>query len=175
MVCSDARQAKFPFDVQHRSIIRYSTGSPRDFEKLSKSITERMTALLAKEQTLSAATEISMLQKIHGLEQHEVVTLAALGENIHSIEEAASGRAIRQDMERAGFTNFATTIALKSLSDRGLVTSTKIQDQDGYEYTGYLLTKNGWAWILENKSEFVLKKPPRRGRTSPPDADDIPF
>lgn len=32
LVCSDARQLKFPFDVQHRTIIKYRTGSPRDFK-----------------------------------------------------------------------------------------------------------------------------------------------
>src|SRR5882672_9286284 len=30
LVCSDERTAHFPFDVQHRSVIRYASESPRD-------------------------------------------------------------------------------------------------------------------------------------------------
>lgn len=45
LICSDARQSKFPFDVQHRAIIRYRTNSPRDFAELQNSITERLKAL----------------------------------------------------------------------------------------------------------------------------------
>lgn len=161
MICSDQRQTKFPFDVQHRNIVSYKTTSPRDFEQLRNKITDRLTALLEKEETLSAAVEASKLQPIHGLEQHEVVALASLGENIYSLTDAASDQNIRQDMERSGFTNLATTIALKSLSDTGLITQVKLENEDGWSYAGYKFTKDGWDWILANKSQFVLKKPQR--------------
>jgi len=39
LVCSKERASKFPFDVQHRTIIHYSTDSPRDFEELKERIT----------------------------------------------------------------------------------------------------------------------------------------
>ena len=131
--------------------------------------------MLEKEQTLSAAAQVSKLQKIQGLEQHEVVALAALGENIYSLTDAASDQNIRQDMERAGFTSFATTIALKSLADRGFVSQVKLENEDGWTYAGYKFTSDGWSWILENKSQFVLKKPSKtRGSPAFVD-DDIPF
>lgn len=41
MICSSQRK-KFPFDVQHRSIIRYKTDSPSDIERLSKEITDKI-------------------------------------------------------------------------------------------------------------------------------------
>lgn len=174
LICSDHRQTKFPFDVQHRNIISYKTSSPRDFDRLGTKIKDRLSALLEKEQTLSAAAELSKLQKIQGLEQHEVVALAALGENISSISDAASGHNIRQDMERSGFTNLATTISLKSLTDHGLISPVKLEDEDGYSYPGYRFTESGWAWILANKSEFVLQKPKTQRRGAFAD-DDIPF
>lgn len=172
LVCSDARVAKFPFDVQHRTIIKYGTGSTRDFEQLKENITKRVLALLEKEQNIEAAAAASKLQKIQGLEQHEVVTLAAIGENITSITDVASAHRIRQDMERAGFNNLATTIGLKSLSDHGLISQEELEDEDGYNYPGYRLTEPGWQWILANKHEFVLKKPTR---VRAPVDDDIPF
>lgn len=172
LVCSDARTAKFPFDVQHRKIIKYGTGSLRDYEQLKESILKRIVALLEKEQTIEAAATASKLQKIQGLEQHEVVTLAAIGENISSITDVASAHSIRQEMERAGFNNMATTIGLKSLSDHGLITQEELQDEEGYQYAGYRLTETGWQWILSNRHEFVLKKP---GRGRAPVDDDILF
>ncbi|WP_449446354.1 hypothetical protein [Thermomonas brevis] len=176
LVCSDARATKFPFDVQHRSIIKYTTGSTRDFEQLKENITKRVLALLEKEQTIEAAAAASKLQKIQGLEQHEVVTLAAIGENIASITDIAPVYRIRQDMERAGFNNLATTIGLKSLSDHGLINQEKLEDEDGHSYAGYRFTEPGWQWMLSNKQEFVLKKPVRRRPpASAPFDDDIPF
>lgn len=173
LICSDHRQTRFPFDVQHRNIISYKTTSPRDFEQLATKIEERLTALLEKEETLSAAVEVSKLQKIEGLEQLEVVALASLGENIYSLTEAASAHDIRQDMERSGFTNLATTLALKSLVDRLLVKQIQIENEDGYSQAGYKFTESGWKWVLDNKNKFVLHKKPKRPE---PFADeDIPF
>jgi len=176
LVCSDARTTKFPFDVQHRTIIKYTTGSVRDFDILKEKITKRVIALLEKEQTIEAAVEASRLQKIQGLEQHEVVTLAAIGENIYSITDAASSHRIRQDMERAGFNNLATTIGLKSLYEHGLIEQEDLEDEDGYKYSAYRLTASGWQWILANKHEFVLKKTVRgRPAADLTFDDDIPF
>lgn len=172
LICASHRQTKFPFDVQHRNIISYDTTSPRDFEKLGAQIRGRLSALLEKEQTLSGAAEMSKLQKIQGLEQHEVVALAALGENISATNDAAAGHSIRRDMERSGFTNMAATIALKSLVDSRFISEEELRDEEGYVFTGYRFTESGWAWIHANKSEFALKKPkPRPISTN----DDIPF
>ena len=44
LVCSDERKAHFPFDVQHRKIIRYSTESSSDFETARLKIKERLKA-----------------------------------------------------------------------------------------------------------------------------------
>lgn len=168
LVCSDQRQSKFPFDVQHRSIIRYSTGAPRDFEVLRSNITKRIKALLQKAETLSAVTDISATRKIEGLEQHEVVTLAAIGENIDSTDDVATVYQIRRDMEQYGFTKLATTMALKTLEGKGFIDVGSYTDQDGDRIAAYSLTGDGWAWILANKHQFIL----RREKSA---TDDIPF
>jgi nucleoside 2-deoxyribosyltransferase len=41
LVCSHER-VKFPFDVQHRTIIRYKTEAKRDFETLADQVTKRL-------------------------------------------------------------------------------------------------------------------------------------
>lgn len=41
LVCSDERASHFPFDIQHRTVITYSTESSSDFDTLRKRITAR--------------------------------------------------------------------------------------------------------------------------------------
>jgi len=160
LVCSKERTTKFPFDVQHRTIITYPTGSPRDFKKLQADITTRIIAYLQKAETLSAVAEISKVTKFEGLEQHEVVCLAALAENLEHPEDHASVFLIKRDMEASGFTKVASTLALASLLKKELVEQAQYRDTQVDEfYTGYKLTESGWTWILANKDKFVLRKP----------------
>jgi hypothetical protein len=49
MICS-SRRDRFPFDIQHRSIIKYSTDSVSDFTKLRDEIAERLRAVVGKNQ-----------------------------------------------------------------------------------------------------------------------------
>jgi hypothetical protein len=160
LVCSKERTTKFPFDVQHRTIITYPTGSPRDFKKLQADITARISAYLQKAENLSAVAEISKVTKFEGLEQHEVVCLAALAENLDHPEDHASSYLIKRDMEASGFTKVASTLAMASLLKKELLSQSQYQDPQVDEYyTGYKLTESGWTWILANKDKFVLRKP----------------
>jgi len=169
LVCSTERQMKFPFDVQHRSIIRYSSESARDFDTLLKQIATKLKAILHREESLPKVSEMARLTKIEGLDQHEIVCLAALAENLTSPEDHASAYQIKRDMERSGFTKIATTLAIKSLVQKEMVTYSTYNDLDGDQYTGYLLTDGGWAWVLDNKGRFMLRQPDNVL------GDDIPF
>lgn len=122
---------------------------------------------MQKSETLFRAADVSATRKIEGLEQHEVVTLAAIGENIDRTEGLANVRAIRNDIERFGFTRMATTIALKTLQDQGFIESTSYQDAEGDYITAYSLTREGWDWIVDNKEQFVLRREPEPKNEAP--------
>lgn len=169
MVCSTERTTKFPFDVQHRSIIRYSSDSARDFDVLRKQISTKIKAILHREESLPKVSELAKLRKIEGLDQHEIVCLAALAENLDHPDDNASAYQIKRDMERSGFTKIATTLAVKSLIQKELVSYERYPDIDGDSYIGYTLTEKGWAWVLENQSRFMLRKP------EPKLDDDVPY
>jgi DNA-binding PadR family transcriptional regulator len=161
LICSDERTTRFPFDIQHRTVIKYSTASTSDFEKLKRTISGRIKAYLQKAETLSNVSEISKVTKFEGLDQYEVVALAALAANINHPEDDASAYQIKRDMEASGFTKVAANMALKSLAQKQFVEYGPHQDNEtGEYYTGYTLTENGWAWILANKDKFVLKNHP---------------
>src|SRR5438105_711805 len=65
LVCSSERDSRFPFDIQHRSIITYDTESSSDFEALKSRITERLRAILSKEQRILQATKLSPVGPLH--------------------------------------------------------------------------------------------------------------
>jgi nucleoside 2-deoxyribosyltransferase len=168
LVCSDARTTKFPFDVQHRTIITYKTGSPSDFDKLRSNIAAKIKAYLAKSETLEEIVEMPHLTAASaGLADHEVVALAVVMENLSNEHDHVSSGRIQQDMESSGHTRLATMFALKSLLKKRLLESEQCYDRDGDAYYGYKLTESGWDWMLANQNKFAMRKLPRPAPSPP--------
>ncbi|MBM4046059.1 MAG: hypothetical protein FJ279_13160 [Planctomycetes bacterium] len=173
LICSAHRVKTFPFDVQHRNIVRYSTESSRDFEVLKQRISERIKALLSKQEKLSAFRASSPVANVAGLAQHEIVALVAIAQNLDTPSGSVSTYLIRQDMEKAGFTKVATTLALVSLLRNGLVHSVVERNYDGEDYTAYVLDDSGMEWLLKNQDRFVLRQTECDEATT--QKDRIPF
>ncbi len=175
MICSKDRETKFPFDVQHRTIIRYSTESPQDFDKLKNDIENRANAILQKREILSKVSSES-IANVEGLKQHELIAIVAIVENLDSPSEDASSYTVKNDIENSGFTKIAAVLGLQSLIKKGLISSEEHEDYNGNSYVGYKLTKDGWDWISDNEDRFEMKKPPSQ---SAPEininSDEIPF
>jgi len=53
IVCKEER-SRFPFDIQHRLVIRYKTQTPGDFQLLSSKITLRLKAIVEMDETITA-------------------------------------------------------------------------------------------------------------------------
>lgn len=173
LLCSDERVNKFPFDVQHRTVLKYSTKSTRDYEELKSKITERIIAYKKKSETLSTVSDISILMKIEGLEQHEIVSLVSIAQNLETPEDNASLYQVRRDMEANGFTKIATILGIRSLLQKGLIKSGIFLDYEANEkYTGYQLTDTGWSWVFENKQNFILRK---ENKNDTQNEEEIPF
>lgn len=158
LVCSNERNTAFPFDVQHRTIISYETGSPSDFIALKERITEKIAACITK---LSTLPDISKIARVEGLEQHEVFLMATLVANLDHPEDHCSIYVLKRDMESSGFTKLAATLAITSLLQKGMIDRLNCFDRDAEEtYAGYSPTSSGWAWVLSNKNQFNLRKLP---------------
>ncbi|MCH8827963.1 MAG: hypothetical protein IID45_00135 [Planctomycetes bacterium] len=175
LICSDERKTKFPFDVQHRSIIKYSTESARDFKELQTQITERIQALLKKQETLGQLASSSPIADVEGLSQNEIITLAAIAENSDHPTEGVANHVIRQDAESAGYTRLATTLALSSLLDKQYIESAIEKDYNGFDYTVTKLCSAGMKWLMANQDKLVLKRDPPNPHSSAPPDDDVPF
>ena len=180
MICQDDLRSRYPFDVQHRSIISYKTGTLGALQNLKDQVVARLKAELEKAITIEAAVvDTTSFEGTAGLADHEIVCLAALGENLRAVDDWASLYQMRQDIERAGYPAFAATLGVKALMTQGLVAEVKGVDYDNDPYTGYQFTPKGWDWMLKNKDRFTRKSSAKTGRKQASanqfDDDDIPF
>jgi hypothetical protein len=177
LVCSDERITSFPFDVRHRSIIKYKTESLQDYSDLSAKITTKLRATLEKAENLGAAIQASPIKAVEGLEQHEIVTLVSVAENLSTPDDRVGIFVVRQDMESAGFTKIATTLGLAALREKDMVLSEEVQNWEGETYTVIGVTPKGMQWLIHNKNLLALRKDPesQHDNESEPDEDDIPF
>lgn len=118
LVCSKERTSPFPFDVQHRSIISYSIESTRDFQELKSQITSPFRGLLQRREQLQQIAHIPSVAKFEGLEQYEIAALVSVAQQIEDPVGGVSPRLVRDDMEKAGFTNLAAMLGLRALYPR---------------------------------------------------------
>ena len=170
LVCSDERKENFPFDVRHRSIIKYKTESSQDFERLRAQIVEKLKALQQKKARLDQAAQLSPVAKFEGLEQYEIATLIAVAQQLNDPDDGVVAGPIREDMMRAGFTKLAATLGLKALLKKEMLESFSDREYDGDWFTAYRVTDKGMDWLFENQNKLTLRQGPPL-----PDEDDVPF
>lgn len=179
MVCS-AERTRFPFDIQHRSIITYTSESPRDFDKLRASITDRLKALLDKSETLRQLTETEQVAPVAGLSQPELFVLATLAGTTLPTGDTASLAYLRNQVERTGLTAVGFSLGVHRLRTKGLIEIHQMTDHDGDAYDAASLSDQGWAWMDRNEDKFLIRRekakssPKAKGNEGEFD-DDIPF
>ncbi|MDR5728447.1 MAG: hypothetical protein RB191_13550 [Terriglobia bacterium] len=179
MVCSTEREGKkFPFDIQHRSVIRYSTDAPEDFDVLREKITARVKALLEKGATLQQLAEADQVAPVAGLSQPELTVLAVLAGSVGTPDGEATLFSVQQDSERASLTKLGFALGLRRLSFKNFVQTTEGRDDYGNSFDVLKVTDAGWDWIEANEANFVLRRSAEAARNDDPNAitdDDIPF
>ena len=89
MVCSDERQGKFPFDIQHRHVITYKTSSTSDFTSLEDTITRKIKAFQLKSKTVKQLNTTPVVET-EGLKGHEIALLILIMENQVLSEDSTS-------------------------------------------------------------------------------------
>lgn len=163
-ICSEDRRTPFPFDVQHRTITKYATASPRDFKELQKTVTQRLKAMLKSNQELGAVSKLPPTQKTQGLAPHEVAVLVILMENRLAPESNVAPHQIQERMRRLGFRDIAVSLGLNGLHEQGYMEYVTESNNFGEPYTVCSITPKGLKWIRDNQGSLVLT-----------DAEDIPF
>jgi hypothetical protein len=174
IVCA-ATRSKFPFDIQHRHIIRYNTEAPGDFDDLKEKITARLNAI-GEQQTTLDAVEKRLSQSAHlgtGLSDLEVLAMTVIVGEAKYLNNIAEISSIYNEMEAAGYLPVATSVALRGLFRSKFIVKQRVQDERGNEWDALAVTEEGWQWIEENLDR-LLRGAPKKSPKSEPD-DEIPF
>ena len=167
----DCRRAakKYPFDIQHRSIIPYCADSPSDFDKQRNSLTAKIAAILKQDAVLDRIAEADPVSPVHGLSQTEILVLAVIAGDAYLPGHATGVNGVKRSAERAGVTNMGFNHAVRRLLQKKLIREQEIwNEQDGEGYPGLAVADTGWEWIDANDAQFVLSRPEKK-------KDDIPF
>jgi len=179
LICSDERTAKYPFDISKLKIISYKTGSSSDFEKLKVQITDRLKAVITSDQKLqSIAPSASSIRDESGLASFEQVALSLIFEE--HFDDGISMFTLKTQMDRAGFTKAATSLALTRLLKKKLISVEK--QWDHHNEMNYLVattTDEGLEWISQNQDRLVLTVKTKNDDSDYTSTgivdDDIPF
>jgi hypothetical protein len=163
IVCAEAR-TKFPFDVQHRSIIRYKTEAPADFDDLRDRITNRLKAIV-KNQTTVEVVEERLVQKVNfgaGLSDVEVLAMTTIASQTKYRGGCVFDDVIYNDMEKIGYSQMGTSVGFRRLSRRNFIELSQLSNG----YRGINLTEAGWEWVDENLDRLVSSKAQRQQEES---------
>jgi nucleoside 2-deoxyribosyltransferase len=179
LLAYDDSKRRFPFDIQHRHVIRYRTESSSDFVSLGQEITNRLRAVLAKEERLERIVQPSSVADVQGLTQYELVALVSIAENSDAPSSAVPAHDIRNDMERSGFTRVAIMLALGQLARKGLVSWFDDEDYNRNPCRAYKLTEEGLNWLFEHQDLLVLRRfesvQADQAHARVEDDDEVPF
>jgi hypothetical protein len=158
IICSNQLSDKFPFDIQHRGIIQYTSDSASDFEKLKSDITRRIKALVKKQATTEAIAAASPVRTTEGLRPHEIASLAFVMVNTEvGGTSGASSYSIKNDMQKAGYTNAAAQLGLIRLTRLGFIEPFEDSDHNGDSFIAYRTTTSGQDWLLDNQDRFEIQ------------------
>jgi hypothetical protein len=169
MVCSEERTAnKYPFDIQHRSIISYSSESPSDFDKLRGSLTSKIAAIIKQDAVLDRIAEADPVTPVHGLSQTEILVLAVIAGDAYLPDHATGVSNVKRSAERSGISNMGFNLAVRRLLQKNFIREQEIWNElDGESFAGLVVAEVGWEWIDANDGQFVLIRPERKKEDAP--------
>jgi hypothetical protein len=174
IVCDIAKRDRFPFDVQHRKIIRYRTASPSDFTKLQSEITLGLKHALERSQKVQRL-EDTIIAPSDGLDEFEVALCATIAAATDPGESRLSLYQAKQAMERLGYTGLAIQFAFRKLQQKGFIQMVEEHEYNGEPFAAIELQGVAWAWLMENQNRFLMKSPKQKASGAMAIDDDVPF
>lgn len=173
LICSDEREGRYPFDIQHRNITQYETRSSSDYRALQKKITDRAKALLKKGIAARQVMQSEQIAPSDGLSQFEILVLTLLAGETAVPDSRLAIELLQRSAERAGLTDVAFGLACRKLLRKGLV-ETRCEEGDYGEYSTAMVSSDGWVWLESNESLLSMRRA-EDGIAEDDIEDDIPF
>lgn len=151
VMVSDSTREKYPFDISHKSIIEYKSESRGDFDELQSKIEGKLKALLETDNVSKQLLD-NPLKETDGLTSFDMALLAILFESDYE-DEGVTISFLNKKMEKSGYNNFATRLAIENLRQRDYI---NMRYNDGDVYV-CCINNNGISFIKNNYSQFNLR------------------
>lgn len=175
MICSNDRNGKFPFDIQHRNIIQYNSDSTSDYEALKSKITQKVSTILTSIDNNKRIADLP-IKNADGMQPYELSLLGFIVAERTTLENSVSIFRLKDLMENVGFNNFATSIGIHLLRDKGYVSSSLDGDYNGEPLEVCKLTDAGLKFVMANIEKFETKYAGRDQKyQNPIIGDELPF
>ena len=172
MVCSNERDGKYPFDIQHRTVINYASDSRSDFDKLRDEISTRAKALVKKNEARQVI-EAQPVAPTNSLKEAEILVLGLAAGETALPGQWVNAWSLRECAKNAGLSRIVVSVAIRGLQQKGFVEFNRVQDEDSGEmFDGVTVTDAAWTWLYRNDSLFTGRK---KEDAVPLTKDDIPF
>lgn len=156
MVCSKQR-ADFPFDVRHKSIIKYGTDSSSDYDKLRTAITQKLNAFKSQLPKFSKV-EQTEVGETEDLKDVEIAILGFLVGECDLEDDHVSVYRFKNKMMEVKYNNIEISLGLRVLKRKNMIKSFRGQDPfNNEEYSALQLTEEGLNWILENEQKIIMR------------------
>ncbi len=177
MVCAEDRTGKkYPFDIQHRSVISYKADSPSDFESLKQNITAALKAKVSKGVILQQMADSDPVGSVKGLTQKEIIVLVTLATESFMPESFVSAWSAKRDAEKTGLNSLGFNLAIRQLIAKEYILKDVQYDERVQEpYDALQITEIGWSWIEANESLLNIHHPPIQAPVNILLDEDIPF
>jgi hypothetical protein len=155
LVCRNGRDG-FPFDIRHRNIILYTAESPADFNTLKTKIAEQLRAKLDLRARMENLPSPAVAATQGGLDPQQMGALVVIAQTQYP-GNGLSSYSVRDEMSKVGFTEIATTIAIRALKRMEFVEEFWDQDERGDRWLAYRATDPGLDWLERNQEKLVLR------------------
>lgn len=154
LVCSDERKADYPFDVRNRKILNYKTESASDYQEFRQKLTNRINNLKTVTTILPVTSVNKTVDNFEGLTYQEIAFLGAVLSNQDSMDEYVSTWNVKEQMRRSGLNEISYNICMRKLLAKNFIKVSIIEEYNGNDYSGVLVTQDGNDWILKNEDKF---------------------
>jgi hypothetical protein len=112
---------------------------------------------LKKRAEVQEIVSASPVRAAEGLRPHEISALALIMANRSGPESGAPAHVLRGNMEKAGFTEVATGVAIALLRRKGFIESGTDEDYNGNPYEVCRLTEKGENWLIDHQDRLQLR------------------
>lgn len=167
--CSSERPAgkPYPFDVRGRKIIDFATGRRSAHDKLQKDVTERIKALLEREEQKpppppahAESRALVAAPTTDGVDEDTLLVIGIVLGGCTLEEDLMPIYEVKEALESHGLSKPEVAIAIRNARAQDYIQTREGQNHNGDSYDGVCLSNKGDKFVLQHPQRFKTDRTP---------------